>query len=430
MKALRVLIFISLILATLQEGSPEITYFELLVAVVLGLVFFLGMSQFLISNNDIPKPLFYLLGFLFWSGLNVIIALVNGVDLVWWFRRFFPVLTLPLTVLASMTAFRSKKQMRVSFAILVFIGLIVVLQAFSQIRSIDVETVINLQDLRKYGGGYYSAFGLCLTTPFLFCRPRLKRSIRLLVAFISIVFFIALMLSFTRTYWISTTMALLFMICLLARVRRVVVPILFIRIVIPAVLILTFFLLIVPTNIRGFAISRVASIPQAMDDLSFIDRIFELQGLWNSAIQNPISILAGNGLGSKFTFYSPNPWSWGGTGWIENDYSHNYYAYLLWSTGIIGLFLFFLFWGSLLKRATKALCYFSNTHTTYTPYYLIGICTAMTNLLVASLTGPPLVSFKWAIYFGILIGIALNLMKLQQATIEHTLAVKGVTDRI
>jgi len=114
MRPLGVLIFISLILSTLQEGSPEVTSFELLTAGVLGVTFFWGTIEFLSSRRGIPRPLFYLLGFLVWAGVNVVIALGNDVKLLWWFRRFFPVLTLPLTALASTVAFRSQRQIRVA----------------------------------------------------------------------------------------------------------------------------------------------------------------------------------------------------------------------------------------------------------------------------------------------------------------------------
>lgn len=419
MNALGAFVLVSLILATLQEGSPEISAFEFLTASVLAIVFFWGTIRFLILRGSIPRPLFYLLGFLAWSAINVVIALSNGVEPLWWFRRFFPVLTLPLTALASMTAFRSQRQMRVAFVTLILIGLIVVLQALSQIRSVDLATIANLQDLRRYGGGYYSAFGLCLTIPFLFRRPRLKRPTWLLVTCALAIFFVVLVLSFTRTHWISTTVALLFMVYLLAQIRRVALPVLLAWVAVPTVLILAFLLWGTSTTISGFVLSRVASIPRAFHDLSFVDRIMELQGLWNSATQNPVSILAGNGLGARFTFYSPNPWSWGGTGWIENDYSHNYYAYLLWSTGFVGLSLFLLFWGSLLRQTVKVLSRSFNIHASL-PYYLTAICTAVVNLLIASLTGPPLMSFKWAVYFGVLIGIALNLTKLLQTTTKSS----------
>jgi len=180
----------------------------------------------------------------------------------------------------------------------------------------------------------------------------------------------------------------------------------------PTMLILTILLWIMPPTIRGFVYSRATSIPKATNDLSLMDRFSELKGLWNSATQNPISIIVGNGLGAKFTFYSPNPWSWGGRGWIENDYSHNYYAYIFWSTGLIGLSLFLLFWGSILRQASRILRSSSNVPTGLS-YYLIGICTAVVNLLIASLTGPPLMGFKWAVYFGVLIGLALSITRMQ-----------------
>jgi len=420
MIVLRALIFVSLILATLQEGSPEVTAFEFLTAGVLVVVLFWGTIHFLITYS-ISRPLLYFLGFLAWAGVNLVVALVNDVSLLWWFRRFFPVLTLPLTALASMVAFRTQKQIHAAFVMLLLIGVIIVLQALLQLRSVNLAVVTNLQDLRGYGGGYYSAFGLCLTVPFLFCRPRLRRPIRLLVICALAVFLFGLALSFTRTYWISTAVSLLFMIYILAQVRHVAFTLFLVRVVVPILLAIALLLWVEPT-IGGFVVSRGVSIFQAVQDLSFLDRIAELEGLWDSAFENPVTILGGNGLGAKFTFYSPNPFSWGGTGWIENDYSHNYYAYLFWSTGIVGLSLFLLFWGSMLSRAIKALLYSTNARMNFpyynyiNNYYLIGICTVTINLLVASLTAPPLMGFKWAVYFGILIGIALNLMRLQQVT--------------
>lgn len=415
MKTLSILIFASLILVTLQEGTPEVTSFEIIVAGILGVILLWGISQFLISRNNIPRPLFYLFGFLVWSGVNVVIALTNGVDLLWWLRRFFPIPILSSMALVSMVTFRSQRQLRVAFVILTLIGFIFVFHTFSQIRFVGLEAITNLQDIRGYGGGYYSAFGCCLTAPFLFCRPRLKRLVWLLIICALVVFTLGLILSFTRTYWISTTIAMILMTYLLARVRRVAIAVFFARIAVLALLILALLLCVAPTNISGFVISRVTSISQAKDDLSFVDRISELQGLWDSATANPITLIIGNGLGAKFAFYSSNPFSWGGVGYMENDYSHNYYAYLFWSTGIIGLFLFLFFWASLLWQMIKTLCNTSNT-SLKVPYYLIGIYTATVNLLIASLTGSPLMGFKWAVYFGILIGIALNLMKLQQIT--------------
>ncbi|BER91397.1 O-antigen ligase family protein [Atrimonas thermophila] len=409
MKVMRVLIFISLILATLQESSPEVTPLEILTACVFGVIFFLGLGQVLIFHKGIPKPLFYLLGFLGCAGINVVVGLANGVDLLWWFRRFFPVATLPFAALASMAAFRSQKQLCTAFVTLVLIGVMCVLSSLFQLSSVDFAMITNLQDLREYGGGYYSAFGLCLVVPFLFGYLRPNRLIWFLVMCTSLLFFMGLIFTFTRTYWISTTISLLFMVHILVKLRRIKISVFLIWIVVPVFLGLAFLFWVASSNVCEFVVSRVASIPRAFSDLSFVDRVMELRGLWNSAIQNPISLLGGNGLGAKFTFYSPNPWSWGGVGWIANDYSHNYYAYLFWTMGVIGLSLFLFFWGSLLRQVMKTLLCSSNV-TANLVYQLIGISTAAINLLITSLTVPALMNFKWAFYFGVLIGVALNLI--------------------
>lgn len=404
-------IFAALILSTFQEKSPEISSFEILIGGILVTIFFVGTFRFITSFRSFSKPLIYLLGFSMWATINIIIALANNVEILWWFRRFFPIITLPLIILVSITTFRSSRQIRQAYIMLIFIGIIIVLQAMIQIHSVYGLTSISLQELRKYGGGYYSAFTLCLVSPFLFGRQNLSLIKKLLAIITVTVSLLGLVLSFTRTYWISTAIALLFMMYLFSKGYRKFFPRYFVPTALVGGLVVTIILLITPLNIKFLVISRIATIPKATRYLSFQDRIKELEGLWNTIAKRPITILVGNGLGSKFKFYSVNPFSWDGVGWIQNDYSHNYFAYLLWSTGIIGLSLFLLFWGSLLHRATKLSYQFFKVPVG-NHYYLIGACMAIVNLLVASLAAPPLMNFKWPIYFGILIGLTINLIRL------------------
>ena len=76
MSALGALILIVLILATLHEGSPEVTFYEFLMAGTLAVVFFFGTTKFLISRERISKPLFYLLARSYYvtHGLPVLIT--------------------------------------------------------------------------------------------------------------------------------------------------------------------------------------------------------------------------------------------------------------------------------------------------------------------------------------------------------------------
>jgi O-antigen ligase len=410
--ALGILIFIWLILATLHQQTPEVTNFEILIAGGLVVMFSLGIIKFLlVFRTNIPKSLSYLLAFFIWSGVNIVIAFYNGVPLLWWFRRFFPIATLPLTILVSMVAFRSRTQIQIGFITLVIISVAVVAQALLGIRSVGLAAVTNLQALRRYGGGYYSSFGVCLIIPFLFHRPRLRALIWFLLMFGVVVLLVGLILSFTRTYWISTLIAMLFMIYLMTKIRYIKLPIFLIRITTFSIVVLALLVWAAPPSIFNFLISRGASILQVSQDTSFMDRLMELQGIWNSFAKNPLTILTGNGLGAKYTFYSVDPWSYGGIGWVDTDYSHNYYAYLFWSTGLIGFLLYLFFWGSLLRRILRTLVHFPRIHADLS-YCLVGISITIINLLITSLTGPPLMEFKWAIYFGVLTGIALNVVRL------------------
>ena len=408
---LRILIFIALVLATLDKGSPQITSIELLLAGVLFFVFLLSIIQFLNTNQSIPKPLIYLFGFLLLAAIDVVISLSNGVSFLWWTRRYFPILILPMTILSSIIAFRSKKQIQTSYIILVIISLSVVIYSLFQLRTVNLSTIISLQSLRKYGGGYNASLGVCLAIPFLFRRKQLKHLTWLLSMLVFIIFFTGLVLTFTRTYWISTTVALLLMLFLLIKIHWVKISFVYlVYFIMLTALVLSALIWIMPPTIKNFLTERAVSIFHANTNLSLLDRISELRGIWSNAIKNPISIIVGNGLGSKFTFYSMNPWSWGAVGWMKNDYSHNYYAYLFWSTGLVGLYLFVIFWLSLLRKLSRALYYASTQHSEDT-YYFIGIYTTIVNLLITLLTAPPLMTFKWAIYFGILVGLALNLIR-------------------
>jgi len=139
------IIFVTLVLSTFQKRSSEISSFEILIGGMLIAIFFMGMIRFRTSFRSLSKPLVYLLGFSLWATINIMFVLVNNVEIAWWFRRFFPLITLPLIVLASMTAFRSSRQIRQAYIMLISIGIIIILQAMIQTHSVYGLTSISLQ---------------------------------------------------------------------------------------------------------------------------------------------------------------------------------------------------------------------------------------------------------------------------------------------
>ena len=407
------LVLLATAFSLLHEESPELTSFEILTGGILSIIYIWGAIKFLILGIKPPKALFYLLIFGLWAVLNVGLAVANGVELEWWFRRFFAAFSLPMIALVSFVEFRTFQRIRAMYVVLMLMGVIIVLVSLSELRFITINAITNLQYLRRYGGGYFSTFSLCLALPLLFHRPRFSSLQRLGLWLVVVISSLGLILSFTRTYWISTGVSLLFMVYLLGKDRRWHCTRLLWRIAIIGGLGMAVLTMLVPPYIRSFVVSRVTGIPAAFSGLSFQDRVYEAKGLFHTMLENPLTFGTGNGFGAKFTFYSVNPFSWGGVGWMSIDYSHNYYLYLLFTTGIIGLSLFLATWVKLFSSIRNFLIQTKNTAESG-KFFLIGIATTVLNLLIASLTGPPLVSFTWALYFGLLVGLALNLRHLPE----------------
>jgi len=115
-------------------------------------VIFLGIIEFLGSRECLPRPLLYLLAYVGWAGLNAVVAISNGVEPSWWLRRFFPIVTLAFTTLASMVAFRTGRRIISVYFLLSLLAVVIVAQALLQLSGVDVATVSTLQALRRYGG--------------------------------------------------------------------------------------------------------------------------------------------------------------------------------------------------------------------------------------------------------------------------------------
>jgi len=407
------LILLALFLSLLQKQSSGISSLEILVGGVLVLIYILGMTKFFATDVKLPRPLFYLLGFGLWATFSVVLAMGNGVTLEWWFRLFFPALSLSMIALVSFIEINSWRRIRAMYLSLMIAGVIMVLISLSGMHSININAIANLQLMRRYGGGYFSAFSLCLALPLLFQYRRSASLQRLWIWLAVAISTLGLAISFTRTYWISTAVSLLFMLYLLRKARRQSYSRLLWRMLIIGGLGIAVFIAVAPSKISSYVLSRLETATTVSSSFSFQERVYETKGLLHTMLGNPLSFGIGNGFGAKFTYYSVSPSTMGGVGWRSKSYSHNWYVYLLFTTGLVGLSLILAAWANLLLSIKKSLVQSGNIAES-SKYLLVGIATATINLLIASLMAPPLMSFKWAIYFGVLVGLALNLMRLPQ----------------
>jgi hypothetical protein len=405
----------TLLLSLGEKEGHSITVYEQIYGSLVIVVFALSLIKFLINKNvEIPRTMLYWILFGCLAIVNVILAIFNGVTVIWWFRRFFPVFVLLTFALFSFVELKSIRRIFAMYIILVIAGLFKVIVSLIGLTSINLSTISSFQKIRGFSGGYYTIFTLSLIFPFLFIR-NVRCLWKTLIYLSFTIALVGLFLSFTRTYWISSVIGLLFAFYLLSRIRerKNLFNVTFQCIFIAIIIILVGIIIYRPLVIDLFARANLSS---GLHSLSFQDRLSEIKGIIHTISNNPLTILSGNGFGAKFTFYSVNPFSWGQFGWMSNDYSHNYYMYLLFDTGILGLSLFLAGWISLIIRIRKVLIIYRNTSKWIGKYLLIGIVTAIVSLLVASLTSSPLAHFIWANYFGILIGSAINLVSLMRVS--------------
>ncbi|WP_164932788.1 O-antigen ligase family protein [Halorubrum amylolyticum] len=216
----------------------------------------------------------------------------------------------------------------------------------------------------------------------------------------------SLFISFTRTMWIATAAAIGFTAAVYLYQSSSKAHSLIIWALI-AIFGIVFMFLITPDRLLGFLVERMRSIPNAFQSDSFRDRLFELQGLLTDAVTNPLMLLVGHGWGAEYTFYSVNRYSWEGIGWTSNAYSHNYYAYLLWSIGAVGLVFFLRYWQLIFRNGLRVLL---QDGLDGDGLYLLGCMAATVSLLVSSLTGPLLNDVKWCVIFGVISGMLIHIV--------------------
>lgn len=403
-------LLVVLIIAMLQRSTAGLTLLELgLLVVIPGL----GAWAVLVwrwtsrrTHVAVPNVLVWLLLFGVWSIVSIFPAIANGVNVITWGRRLFPPITLVTVTLVTVFTLRSREHVSLLYSVLVGIEIVAVLIPLFGLLSVDFSTVNNLQYLRDFGNDQHAGILITLLLPTVFGYRHLNRLQQAAAALGFIIAGMGLFISFTRTMWIATAAAIVFTTVVYLHQRSPNVRILLFG-TLCSLFGVVFVSAVAPDNLLMFLIERIRSIPNALQSASLGDRIFELHGLLSDAVENPLMLIVGHGWGAEFTFYSINQYSWGGRGWTSNAYSHNYYAYLLWAIGIVGLAFFLRYWQLVFRNGVRMLVHdgFDGDG-----FYLLGCMAATISLLVSSLTGPLLTDVKWCVIFGIIGGILISVI--------------------
>ena len=256
--------------------------------------------------------------------------------------------------------------------------------------------------MRQFGGDFYAPFTVTLAFATLFTNDGRQAQPRTLTLALLAVGLTGLAVSFTRTYWLSTTLALMVFGAALAWSRGREFARLSLALPIAAFVVVTVALLVVPANVIELLGSRLGKLGDIGSVLSFRERLVESGAALSEQVRNPLSLIVGNGLGAQFSYEYVNPVSGIVYGGLDLQYIHNYYVYVFFTKGAVGLLLFGALWLSLLRAAHARL----RDTDAGLDHVALAVLAASTNLLLASLTTPQFENFQWPMIYGLLLALA------------------------
>ena len=397
-------------LGAFHEQSEALTPSEVVLGGTLVTLAGLGVASALLSPNRMPAPLRWALLLACWYLINAVLALANSVDAFTWLRFAFPALLLPFYMVLSYTQFRAPEVRRRLLLLIAAVGAAVIVVSLSGFRTLTVGDVTDLQSLRKFGGDFFAPFTVVATLPFVLTREG-RRALPLVLGLpLLLIGLMGLAVSFTRTYWLSTGVSLVVLTLLLWRYCRRDFWVVAVSAPIAMSTIVATVLLRAPGNLLEMLAQRASDLFARRDMASFQERLAETLGLLHAQNHNPISYVVGNGFGATFEY------SWVHTvtgevfGAVPTQYSHDYYAYVLFTTGVLGLLLYVSMWISLFRNVTAHLSRERSAGGVMVPVRL-AVLTISANLLFASITTPQFEEMQWTIIFGVILGLSIDPLK-------------------
>ncbi len=406
------LILIGFFLSPSLFNTPQITPLEIYWGVLFAAGFSGALARVLFEKRKLLLPLkeegflWLALFFLLWGAISLLVTLREGEKLIWWLRKYVDFAGYFLIFWVVWCVSEKKESwVKILLGLFFFIGIVKgsqhLLWYYHHFPQAMAES--NLGLLRKGAYAEFFAFpgstlALCL------CINSKIRRMRFLFGALALFFLVLLVLSLTRSVWLGFGIGFLVLLIGFKPLRGGIAKVLFSLVLLLGVILMGAFFFQREGLIYLFEriSSRLLSSLTLQFDLSLLDRLAEWKTLWSLSWKRPFF---GHGIGSGFTFYSVNPWSWveeGGVGRITIKYSHNLYLYLLYTLGLVGLFLFLLMIFQILKKARQI---WKKTRAPFVKAYCAAIFSILVGFLFMAITCPIFMGKSNSVLIGLLIGI-------------------------
>jgi len=278
--------------------------------------------------------------------ISIFPAINNEINIIDWLRRFFPFSILIISFPTFWEIKDDKKRFKFLLYLIFFITLLNSFKIYYLFLS-NISKVLTASLYTDIRSSWYGRNGISLiTSNFLILYFILINKEKKYDKFLLFLYFLSLLsiiITFTRTYWIAIPLGYIFLYLFLdVDLKRKFRKLLLNQIVLFSIFaILT---AILSPNLFGkfvsWIIDRIKAIEPSQIYPSSLSRIDEYKFLIPLILKRP---LFGYGLANYYFMYSINPFTDRGLGWVLTSYSHNFYLYHIYSTGIFGLAIFLYF---------------------------------------------------------------------------------------
>ena len=272
---------------------------------------------------------------LFYIGmvLNMVVAILNGADFISWFREY----TLYSNILLYFPFKYYLTDKKDIIIILLLFGISVLLSSIDQLRmykEIALAQTVYAYQLGRSVRLNQPLFSAAIFFSLIMSVLPMKRIYRLALWGMSVATIGALIVSFSRSFWLFVMFGIIYILFYLGKKQRKILVIALALIMFSGTI--SFFTVFKEkADLMLMVLSkRLTSSTKGTKDVSMKLRLVEYEEVFNLIGENP---LFGNGLGKKFHFYVPNLHI---TTHTQNI--HNGYLYAMYRFGI-PMTLIFLF---------------------------------------------------------------------------------------
>lgn len=366
------------------QNDTEISYGEIAFFILMMFLSIDFIARNLIINKS-PFLLFFedkiLILYFIYCSLLIPIAIFNNSEILMFFREMFPFAIIGLFFIYRHWSIKVINLKWILLGSLIFLSLII---AFKNLYGYKTGLAVanyyyEIIGIRKSANEPFLMTSISILIPLIFYTK--NNFLKIMLGFLSIIFAAALVLTFSRGYWVGILLILGFIFIFESPRNK---KYMFVSALIIVLFSLVFFKLLLP-DIFDFLVSsifdRFLSVGGATSkDMSFLNRIAEWKSLIKWIEVNPI---VGYGFGSKFYFHDILKHE------ISNVYySHNLYLYLIFKTGIVGLFIFMTFYFSVIIRGIKLICRLEGS---MDKSIIIGLTSLLIVNLLVSISSPQLI---------------------------------------